>query len=275
MNDKEEPATELQLADLKADIKKLGEGQQKPVKGSMGQVCLLSTFLSGLLVAGIGVYATSTYNARQLDAQSDQRRREIAVVKAQTVEKFFPHLASKNDLTKRAAILTISTLDTELATDLGEFFAKEGGSSALAKLAQSRNKQVAESALAALNAITGNEKVVYVSKNMESPKIEIFVGMTLFAKFEVRLSGGIGKEFAVVSTGVNTDQLVDKFELGSVDSLGNRLLNWEILISGVEPGARYSARSPLHRAAPMSQADHLNTAAYFWMEQRSYLSRSG
>ena len=96
---------------------------EKP-KDAWDKFSAIGPFLSGLLVAGIGLYFTQSYNTQQI------RLNEI-----QTVERFIPRLLGTQE-EKELAILAISAIgNTELATKLATRYPSQGTAAALQKLA--------------------------------------------------------------------------------------------------------------------------------------------
>jgi len=110
--------------------------------------------VSGLAVALIGASATGVFAWRQRKTENHRNSREIAIQRVQTVQTFLPHLASKNELEKRAALLAIRQLDdAELASKLATLFGGEGAVSALATIARSPNQQDANFARRSLGEL--------------------------------------------------------------------------------------------------------------------------
>jgi S1-C subfamily serine protease len=92
--------------------------------------------ISCILVAVIGFYATNIYDSRSKDAEKSDRQRNVVATELQTVEKFFPHLASKDEAEKAAAIQAISSLaNPELAAKMAKAFGGSGARDALTKIA--------------------------------------------------------------------------------------------------------------------------------------------
>ena len=96
-----ETDTEARLSKLETALEKL---RKKP-KDRWDKLAAIAPFVSGAMIGVIGIYATSAYNARQLETQALQKDREIAVARVQTVEKFFPHLTSTDDNVREAEAL--------------------------------------------------------------------------------------------------------------------------------------------------------------------------
>lgn len=170
-----------ELGQLKADVSKTKEALSelktkvdKPPKDIWDKLSAISGLLSGVLIALFGIYATQAFNRRQLAAQDSQKARELSVLEVQTVEKFFPHLASNDNKSRTAALLSIAALGNEaLATKLARIFADVGSREALSKIASSfasDAKQGAESALADLFS-TLKASVVMVMVKVQSKSV--------------------------------------------------------------------------------------------------------
>lgn len=107
----------------------------------------ISTFLSSVVIAGIGLYFTHSYNAIESARKSDLEKQDNAnktyqaqILEMQTVEKFIPHLTSKNEETKKIAILTISTLaSSKVATNIGQLYKTKGTQEAVDIIMASSN----------------------------------------------------------------------------------------------------------------------------------------
>jgi S1-C subfamily serine protease len=120
-------------------------------KDAWDKFAAISTFLSGIVVALVGIVATAVYNARQQASQDQQKTHELAVQRVQTVESLLPHLASSDPKLRLGALDAIAALgDEALATKLAQRFGGEGGAEALAGLTRSSDPQVAYTAVAAL-----------------------------------------------------------------------------------------------------------------------------
>lgn len=118
-----------------------------PPKDFWDKLSSLSALASGVLIGGVGLYATLTYNSRQLASEALEREREIAVRRVEVVERFFPHLASTDDNVREAALETIASLgDEALAGNLARRFGGRSGASVLANLSRSSDPAVATAA---------------------------------------------------------------------------------------------------------------------------------
>ncbi len=125
---------------------------------------IIAVFISGGL-AWFGIWATNSFNQRQLEAENIRARNQLAseeqrakeqkkIQEAQTVQQFMPLLQSEDQRTVEAALLTITSLGNEnLAARLAELFRNEGSLAALNKMAISGNEKVAEAAEHSLNEI--------------------------------------------------------------------------------------------------------------------------
>ena len=133
----------------------------------------VSSLMSGAIVASIGLYATSTYNSRQLDLQEAQRNSDIKVRRVQTIEKFFPYLVDEKESTKEGALLAIAALgDEKLATSLATHFRGQGATAALQRLSESSNKSIAreaQEALAGTALIESLRRSTMLVENIYSP----------------------------------------------------------------------------------------------------------
>lgn len=112
-----------------------------------------ATLLSGLFVGLIGIFATATYNSRELEAQRAEQAESIQVRRVEIVQKFFPHLASSERLEQSGALLAIASLgDEKLATDLAKNFGTAASIDALSQLSGSSDPGVARDAAQALDS---------------------------------------------------------------------------------------------------------------------------
>ena len=149
-----ERVTPIQLRVDKVEVEvKSSDTEHKNDRGKDGwdKFASISTFLSGIVVALVGIAATAVYNARQFASQTIQKNHELAVQRVQAVEKLLPHLASNDPKLRLGALDAIAALgDEALATRLAERFGGEGGASALAGLSRSTDPSVADSATKAL-----------------------------------------------------------------------------------------------------------------------------
>lgn len=135
-------------------LEKLEETINRPKpKDLWDKLSALSTLFSGIIIAGLGLYVTSVYNQRQLEATSAQKERELAVLELQTVETFFEHLSSDDQGLKRSALEAIASLgDIELAAKLAANLGGDGGRAFLHEISSSSNNEVANLAQNLLKA---------------------------------------------------------------------------------------------------------------------------
>jgi len=146
---------------LQAQIDAIKAKLLKPDKDAWDKLSAVSGLISGVVVAGIGFYATHIYNRRQTAAEEarkaaeeDRRDREIQFTEAQTVEKFIEHLASNDEQRRKAALIAISTLGkSKVAIDLAEAFKGPGATSALTTIAATAPPAQAKRAVLALQDI--------------------------------------------------------------------------------------------------------------------------
>jgi hypothetical protein len=70
-----------------------------------------------------------------------------------------------------------------------------------------------------------------------NPSIEIFIGQAQHGTYRVYLWDHNGENPTLFATGTNWDQIPDRFDLGPVLALDQRIITWEILVSSAEGGA--------------------------------------
>jgi S1-C subfamily serine protease len=125
--------------------------EAKPPKDIWDKIAALSSLAGGVLVAAIGFYATQIYDKRSRDAEQLDRERGVIAQELQTVEKFFPHLASSSDVERQGAIEAINSLgNAKLAANMARTFGGPGARQALTNIAATSSgasKEFAEKAL--------------------------------------------------------------------------------------------------------------------------------
>lgn len=120
-------------------------------KDAWDKLSAVSPFLSGVLIAIIGLYFTYTYNERQSQRDAALKEQQIQVSQVQTLEKFMPYLlASENE--KKIALLAIYALgNSQLASNLAILVKGQGALDALTSLAitssNDETKAIAKQAL--------------------------------------------------------------------------------------------------------------------------------
>ncbi len=134
----------------------------------------LSGVLSGILVAIIGFYATTVYDARKAREESAREKQHLAILQVQTLGGFIPYLASDDEKQKKAAIISIAALgNPELATEVALVFGGTGSSSALTQLAATSTPEVARSAEEALSQLFARFRAGVVRIEIEN---QLFTG---------------------------------------------------------------------------------------------------
>lgn len=110
-----------------------------------------STFISGVIVALVGLYFTNSYNSQQAARDEILKAQQLRLAQVELVQKFIPQL-NGSDREKKLAIIAISSLgNSELATKLAVLDQSEGAKAALESLAASgseEEKNLAQRALA-------------------------------------------------------------------------------------------------------------------------------
>lgn len=100
---------------------KFDGGKKKDFWDVVSSLSGVFTFLSSLVIAGLGVYFTDQY-----------RRQDVRISQAQTMEKFIPYLSDKDESKKRSALLAIFALqDREFTTRMAASFASNGNLDAI------------------------------------------------------------------------------------------------------------------------------------------------
>jgi S1-C subfamily serine protease len=124
------------LRELSARVSKLEHDVKHPDKDAWDKLSAMSGIASGILVALIGFYATNLYDRHSKQSEELDRQRGLVAVELQTVERFFPHLVSKDETERDGAIQAISSLaNPELAAKIAQVFGGAGARAALTKIA--------------------------------------------------------------------------------------------------------------------------------------------
>ena len=125
-------------------------------KDAWDKLSSISTLISGVVIAGLGVFATIIFNERQLEQNANQRNRELAALEIQTVQAFFSDLSSKDAGRTKSALEAISALGySDLAVKLAINFGGEAAESFLKSQSASTDSATAS---AAANGLTELQK---------------------------------------------------------------------------------------------------------------------
>jgi len=128
-----------------------------------------STFISGVIVALVGLYFTNSYNAQQAARDEILKTQQLRLAEVEVVQKFIPQL-NGTDKEKKLALIAISSLgNAELATKIAVLDQSEGAKAALQSLSESgspEEKRYAQRALenfkqyeSSLSNLQGGSKV--------------------------------------------------------------------------------------------------------------------
>jgi S1-C subfamily serine protease len=121
--------------DLEGRVRKLEDEIKRPQKDFWDKLDAGSSIVAGIIVAVIGFYATNVYDSRSKELDRLDRSRNVVAIELQTVEKFFPHLSSKDETEKQAAIEAISSIaNAELAAKIAAVFRGPGARAALTNI---------------------------------------------------------------------------------------------------------------------------------------------
>jgi len=167
------------LDTIRAEVTELRKKVDKPPKDVWDKVTAVSGLASGLAVALFGFYATNVYNRRQRQSEENRKDRELLIAQIQTVEKFIPHLSSKDETVKSGALVAISALgNEELAIKLAKAFGGPGATSALTSIAATAGPQEAASAERALQEHQRHiaESFSRAVEQLGSDKVEVRLG---------------------------------------------------------------------------------------------------
>jgi len=135
-----------------SEIEKKIEQQEK--KDIWDKLSIISSFFSGVIIAAIGIYATSSYNSRQLESNIIHKERELSNQELKTVETFFTHLSSEDQALRKSALDAINSLGfIELAIKLSSNFQGSGAEQFLLELSASSNATTASKSKEALESI--------------------------------------------------------------------------------------------------------------------------
>lgn len=140
--------------------------------------------VGGVLVAVIGAFATITYHRRQQQAADRQAAQQLLVNRVQTLGQLMPFLASSDARQVEAALVSIAELgDPELATNMAAIYRAEGGTQALERLANSTDRDAAETARATLATIFARvrDSVAWIDVNGQHRGMAVFVAPHLLA----------------------------------------------------------------------------------------------
>jgi hypothetical protein len=145
---------DARLAKVEAQFRELSESVAKPKrKDAWDRLASISPFVSGVLIAGVGLYFTSTFQQRQID-----------INEADLAIKFFPHITSKDAEVRTQAFAVIQAVGGNL---LIAKLAPIGGTAAEPVLvAASRNPTDAVSNSAVERALATVQEISLIQKKL-------------------------------------------------------------------------------------------------------------
>jgi hypothetical protein len=104
VNDSSNQPLADRLARVEAQLREIAESTAKPKRKDIwDRIASLSPFVSGVLIAGVGLYFTSTFQQRQID-----------INEADLAIKFFPHITSKDADVRTQAFAVIQAVGGNL-----------------------------------------------------------------------------------------------------------------------------------------------------------------
>jgi S1-C subfamily serine protease len=182
-----------ELAEIKRKV-------DKPPKDNWDKLTAISGLASAIAVALIGFYATNVYNKRQKQTEEQRKDREILVAQIQTVEKFIPHLSSKDEPVKAAALVAIAALGNDnLAVKLATAFGGAGAASALTTIASTAGSAV---------VATAERALLSVLRYLEPRIVRVYSDTRSATGFIVSAQGGI-----VTAAHVVRDELDERLNI--------------------------------------------------------------
>lgn len=143
---------------LEKSVSSLSENlkeEKKPKKDFWDKLGSITTFMSSIVVALLGIYITEAYKDKQNQQDNLIRREQNRISKAELVHKFIPYFSQTDVRVQRSAILAIYSLGYDsLSIELAKLYGEQGGKDALSNLVSYPDKntqQLAENAILQLN----------------------------------------------------------------------------------------------------------------------------
>ena len=158
--DTEEPVTSaelkealISLSNRQKELVEVLKNKKEDKKDFWDKFSASSTFLSGVIVALVGLYFTSSFNSQQATRDQILKNQQIRLAQVELVQKFVPQLIG-TDKERKLAIIAISSLDNpKLATQLAVLDPSEGSTAALKALATSGTDEERNRAQRALKRV--------------------------------------------------------------------------------------------------------------------------
>ena len=173
------------LAEIELRLEKLSS-RKKDIRERLGS---LSPFVSGVLIAGVGLYFTVT-----------SQRRQIEINEADLAIKFFPHISSQNEQIRTQAFSVIQAVGGDL---LIAKLAPIGGTAVAPALAVAQRTAVGDTRTAVSQALNDVQKVQDAQTKLGLPADGVYGPMTRdrIMRFQ--------KENGIDATGVLNDRTVN------------------------------------------------------------------
>ena len=158
--DTEEPVTSaelkealISLSNRQKELVEVLKNKKEDKKDFWDKFSASSTFLSGVIVALVGLYFTSSFNSQQATRDQILKNQQIRLAQVELVQKFVPQLIG-TDQERKLAIIAISSLgNSELATQLAVLDPSKGSTAALKALATSGTDEEKNRAQRALETV--------------------------------------------------------------------------------------------------------------------------
>ncbi|MFA6094311.1 MAG: CHAP domain-containing protein [Candidatus Paceibacterota bacterium] len=179
------------------DILKRNNGDKKDFWDKFSAA---STFLSGVIVALVGLYFTNNYNVQQASRDESSKSQQLRLAQVELIHKFIPQL-NGTEKEKKLAIIAISSLgNAELATKIAVLDQSNGAKSALESLAKSGNSEEKNLAQQAL------ENFEQFKSHLSNVQGGGKIGRAVIEKVAQDLKSGVWEE-----GGSNKGELINKF----------------------------------------------------------------
>lgn len=184
------------------------EEKQKDLWDKITAISGILSFISSVLIAGVGGYFTYSYNQRQIELNRTQAEHDAAtkeqgnkVVELEAIQKLIPSLTSKNEMEKAAALTAVQDLaHPALAAHLAVLFKGQGSVQYLQQALGSADSGVRQQAATALASISASG----TGSDAQGASRALIIDQARKSVFVVRSREreSIGSGFCIASDGV-------------------------------------------------------------------------
>lgn len=204
-SDSSQPA---QIQDALDAIRELGEAiKEKRGKDRWDKFAAMSTFLSSVVIALLGIYFTHTYRTAEAERLRIQQERQNQLNELEAIAKFMPYLTGDNEDAKVTAITSIRALaGVRIATVIAELHPSRASARALEVLAAAPRTTPGERELI-------QSATEHVYDNLPSREILYVTNRKPQAGSRV----GFGRERGDTSFGTAVVSLPKQHEIGQIE----------------------------------------------------------